>query len=378
MRKRSHSEDDGVSDEALLAGMALGDERAGLTFVRHYQYQLFGLAFGMIGDVGFAEDIAQEAFVRIFRHATIFDARRGSVSTWALTITRNLSIDALRTLLDLAVEQRRAVVLAAMYGRTAGAAAHTDRARNRQEPYTHRDGYAPTSAHQYGGSVSDYSVDPRQCEAIAEEPSELALGILSARRRSEVLNHVESCRRCNAELEVLAFVGDAILQLAPESEPPLGFEQRLAERLQANTIERRPTRLRRTCVLSAVAMLLLVLGFGLGDITRPRNGNGHSQSTTSNLTSVRLTSRGQVLGEIFVSQGKPKWIFMAVDNGARSGAVTCAVTLVGGRVETIGKFHLSPGYGAWRAPLKSFAAHVRAAELVAPDGAVLASARFPA
>ena len=69
---------------------------------------------------------------------------------------------------------------------------------------------------------------------------------------------------------------------------------------------------------------------------------------------------------------------MSIDNGAWSGAVTCAVTLAGGRVETIGKFHLSAGYGAWSAPLKSSAAQVRAAELVAPDGAVLASARFPA
>jgi RNA polymerase sigma-70 factor (ECF subfamily) len=156
--RRWSSNDDGVSDEALLAGIAVGDDQAGLIFVRRYQRRLFGLAIGIVGDAGDAEDVAQEAFIRIFRHAQMFDARRGAVSTWALTITRNLAIDATRVrrgvptdpedrvfvdltsgrrapdiavmatesaarvraaIADLPLEQRRAVVLAALYGRTA-------------------------------------------------------------------------------------------------------------------------------------------------------------------------------------------------------------------------------------------------------------------
>lgn len=150
--------DDQVADEALLAGIALGDEQATLVFVRRYQRRLFGLALGIVADPGTAEDVAQEAFLRIVRHAAIFDIRRGAVSSWALTITRNLAIDALRTrraiptapsdqtfmrltaldaqpddvlatsesaartraaLAQLPLEQRRAVVLASLYGRTA-------------------------------------------------------------------------------------------------------------------------------------------------------------------------------------------------------------------------------------------------------------------
>lgn len=156
MRMRgSYGED--VSDEALLSGVAVGDDRAVLAFVRRYQRRLFGLALGIVGDPGMAEDVAQEAFIRILRHASVFDARRGSVATWTLTITRNLAIDAVRvrrpiptapedrmflelvseerspvdaavmsdavsrarSALDLLpVEQRRAIVLAVMYGRT--------------------------------------------------------------------------------------------------------------------------------------------------------------------------------------------------------------------------------------------------------------------
>ena len=165
VRRRAGSDDDGVSDEALLSGMAVGDDQAGLIFVRRYQRRLYGLAVGIVGDAGDAEDVAQEAFIRIFRHAQVFDARRGSVSTWALTITRNLAIDATRVrraiptdpddrvfldlmstrhqpdtavvaneavararsaLADLPIDQRRAVVLAALYGRTANEIAEVE------------------------------------------------------------------------------------------------------------------------------------------------------------------------------------------------------------------------------------------------------------
>lgn len=85
-----------LSDEALLAGMAVGDETAAVTFVRRYQRRVYGLAVSMLGDPHAAEDVAQEALVRAWRHAQVFDSRRGSAATWVLAITRNLAIDAMR------------------------------------------------------------------------------------------------------------------------------------------------------------------------------------------------------------------------------------------------------------------------------------------
>lgn len=129
-----------------------------MSFVRRYQRRVFGLAVGILADRGEAEDVAQEALLRAWRHAPVFDARRGSVESWVLTITRNLSIDALRkrrsvsidpdelvalaiasggastedlalartvqrpvlaALASIPLEQRRAVILASLYGRTA-------------------------------------------------------------------------------------------------------------------------------------------------------------------------------------------------------------------------------------------------------------------
>ena len=85
-----------LSDEGLLAGMAVGEQAAAVAFVRRYQRRVFGLAYSMTGDAGVAEDVAQEAMIRVWKHAPVFDPRRGSVASWVLTITRNLTIDALR------------------------------------------------------------------------------------------------------------------------------------------------------------------------------------------------------------------------------------------------------------------------------------------
>lgn len=43
-----------------------------------------------------AEDVAQETFVRAWKHARTFDPRRGRVATWLLAIARNLAIDVIR------------------------------------------------------------------------------------------------------------------------------------------------------------------------------------------------------------------------------------------------------------------------------------------
>ena len=85
-----------VSDDALVAGLASGDRDAASAFVRRFQRRVYGLARTIVADDRAAEDIAQEAFVRAWKHAGAYDPRRGSVMGWLLTITRNLAIDAVR------------------------------------------------------------------------------------------------------------------------------------------------------------------------------------------------------------------------------------------------------------------------------------------
>jgi anti-sigma factor RsiW len=226
--------------------------------------------------------------------------------------------------------------------------------------------------------MSENIEDPRRCELMQNELAELALGTLYGRSRSEVLDHVESCSRCAATLERLAVVADSLLQLAPEIEPPLGFELRLAERFRASGTVPRPRQFRRAGALCAAAVVMVVLGFGLGTLATPRGVNNQGQSTTVNLTSAHLTSHGHVFGEVTISASSPAWMFMTVNEGAWSGRVICQVTLAGGHVASIGAFTLSGGYGAWGAPLTSPVSTVRSARLIASNGTVLATAQLSA
>ena len=50
----------------------------------------------VLGDATTAEDVAQQTFERAWRHAQVFDSRRGSVRTWLSTIAHNLAVDAIR------------------------------------------------------------------------------------------------------------------------------------------------------------------------------------------------------------------------------------------------------------------------------------------
>jgi RNA polymerase sigma factor (sigma-70 family) len=84
------------SDEALLAGYATGDPGMAAAFVRRFQGRVYGLALTIVRQPPVAEEVAQETFVRVFRHAGNYDARKGRVSTWLLSIARNLAIDVTR------------------------------------------------------------------------------------------------------------------------------------------------------------------------------------------------------------------------------------------------------------------------------------------
>lgn len=86
-----------LTDEALLAGFAIGDPEATATFVARFERRMYGVALTITRDARVAEDLAQEAFLRAWRHAQNFDPRRGTVATWLMVITRNLAIDTIRT-----------------------------------------------------------------------------------------------------------------------------------------------------------------------------------------------------------------------------------------------------------------------------------------
>jgi RNA polymerase sigma factor (sigma-70 family) len=85
------------SEEDLVALLKSGDESAFSYLYDHYSGALNGIIFRMINDTGLAEDILQEAFVKIWNNFSSYDPSKGRLFTWMLNITRNLAIDTIRS-----------------------------------------------------------------------------------------------------------------------------------------------------------------------------------------------------------------------------------------------------------------------------------------
>ena len=85
----------GSADSRLVAAHLEGDPRAFGALVGRFQVRLLNFVYRMIGDRERAEDLVQEAFVRVHRHLHRFDQSR-KFSTWIYTIASNLARNELR------------------------------------------------------------------------------------------------------------------------------------------------------------------------------------------------------------------------------------------------------------------------------------------
>lgn len=82
-------------EDNLVAGLRAGDAQALAVAYDRYAGLIYRLACRALGADG-AEEVVQEAFVRLWRNAQGFDARRGNFERWFTAIARNCVIDEIR------------------------------------------------------------------------------------------------------------------------------------------------------------------------------------------------------------------------------------------------------------------------------------------
>lgn len=90
----SLSAEDGADHARVRAALG-GDERAFEELVQRHQQRVFRLARNLVGSDDDARDLAQEAFLRVFRSLSSFDFQH-PFGTWLARIATNLAIDHLR------------------------------------------------------------------------------------------------------------------------------------------------------------------------------------------------------------------------------------------------------------------------------------------
>ena len=84
-----------TSDEVLMVRYQRGDREAFAELLRRYERPVYNFALRYLRHVSWAEDVTQEAFLRLVQRAGEFK-HESRFSTWLYTITRNLCVDHLR------------------------------------------------------------------------------------------------------------------------------------------------------------------------------------------------------------------------------------------------------------------------------------------
>jgi RNA polymerase sigma-70 factor (ECF subfamily) len=88
----------------LMAGVARGDQAA---FERLYvatRAKLFGVVLRILRRTDFAEEVIQEAYLKIWNNAGSFDAKLATPITWMVAIARNRALDVVRRKSEVSIE----------------------------------------------------------------------------------------------------------------------------------------------------------------------------------------------------------------------------------------------------------------------------------
>jgi Putative zinc-finger len=238
------------------------------------------------------------------------------------------------------------------------------------------------------------------CEQVRELAPELALGIAAGEERDAALRHLSGCPACRQLVSELSSVSDELLLLAPEREPPPGFQSRVLEAIGEPERPRRRWALprvwrgapsrgglslgRRWAVVAAAAVLVAALGGGsvflatapdrqLADNYRAVLSEGQGSA----FAAAPLQGPGGRAGTVFGYQGQPPWMVVTTrPSTPQSGPLRVQALTRDGRYLALGTAVLGGANRAWGGEIPVDLSQVQALRFLGPDGGTAFSATF--
>ncbi|WP_026874411.1 zf-HC2 domain-containing protein [Jiangella gansuensis] len=230
-------------------------------------------------------------------------------------------------------------------------------------------------------------VEPTRCGDIADALAEVATGAASGPDRARVLSHLAGCPDCRRELEELTKVADDVLLVAPQHDPPAGFEGAVLARIAADpgtepaaVTSLRPPR--RWPLLAAAAAVAVAGAVGAGIAWQ--SGSDDRDLAASYRDTLEVANGryfhaapiqdpdGAQVGHVFLYQGEPSWVFTVLDGSVPAGTYDVIVA-TGEETESVARYEVSDDGGGTGATVEYDIRDIERIELVAADGTVFAA-----
>lgn len=86
-----------VSETELITLLKSRDKRGFDLLYDNYSKALYGIVLKIVKTEEVAEDVLQDAFVKIWKNVSSYDSSKGTLFTWILNVARNTAIDRIRS-----------------------------------------------------------------------------------------------------------------------------------------------------------------------------------------------------------------------------------------------------------------------------------------
>jgi hypothetical protein len=184
------------------------------------------------------------------------------------------------------------------------------------------------------------------CGELEELAAELALGTVSGAQRAAALDHLAGCASCRDLVDDLGRVADGMLQLAPATEPPPGFESKVLARMGVRPapVVRMPVRRR---VLVGVAAVALVAAMSAGAATLLTGDDNARPQPREVRTALARDDQGRWTCRAVVYGDDPTWLVVSLDrtDGLTAAFSVEAVHAGASEPVPVGSLNLQDGHG---------------------------------
>ena len=196
------------------------------------------------------------------------------------------------------------------------------------------------------------------CPEVREVAPDFAFGILDGEARADVLLHLDQCPTCQRYVSELSETADALVLLAPEAEPPPGFERRALDRIVETSRRRRWRTIKVVSVTAAAAVILSVVTVRIVDDSRAPTTPVAAPAAVK--TVEMIGENNQPVGKVdVVTNGTAMALDLTMSYGLGEGDYDIVLTRAGAPPTTLDTVHVVGGRAEWKGTVPAISGPAR-------------------